>query len=132
MKKISTALLLLSFIISIPTLSFSYAQTSPLRVIATYPSMGERNARGMIQVSATFSNPMNPASITTNTFSVKENLGSAVSGTVTYGNNTATFIPFTTLAEDSTYAVTISGSVRDGYGNSLGSDYKWKFTVNER
>jgi len=128
MHKTFKIFLVIAFILSLFSFNTTFAQADrePPRVVATYPGS---NASTGSRVSITFSEPMDPGSMSTNYIQVQESLGDPVSGEVIYGNSTVTFIPFTTLSENSTYNVTVSGDVRDKAGNTLGSDYKWSFST---
>lgn len=72
--------------------------------------------------TATFSEPMNPATLVSpaTSFTVKETLNSApVAGVVTYIGNTATFTPNTNLKPLTQYTSTISIGATDLAGNAL-------------
>lgn len=86
-------------------------------------------------VSATFSEPMDVATINTTTFRVTNN-GVAVAGTVSYDtiNEVATFVPANPsgFASNTAFVVTIASGntgVKDLAGNSLVSDQTWGFTT---
>src|ERR1041385_6634227 len=74
--------------------------TTPPTVTAVTPPTGTTGVcpNGTI-ISATFSKPMNPATLNTSTFTLTSGAG-AVSGTVSYvvATQTATFTPSPTLA----------------------------------
>ncbi|HKI97842.1 MAG TPA: Ig-like domain-containing protein [bacterium] len=80
-------------------------------------------------VTATFSEPIAPATLDTSTFTVSDGVG-PITGTVTYdpGTLTATFTPSAPLQENTTYTADIAASVTDLAGNALGSAYTWGFT----
>lgn len=80
-------------------------------------------------IVVTFNEPMDPDTITVNTFIVTLN-SQSVNGTVTYNsvNKTATFIPSTNLKTTATYTCTITTGVKTLSGNSLPIDYIWKFS----
>lgn len=85
-------------------------------------------------IRATFSEPINPDTLTSNTFivlSVGISGGTAVSGTVAYTaeTKTATFTPTTLLEIDTTYTVTITTAVEDEAGNPMAATYSWSFTT---
>jgi hypothetical protein len=79
------------------------------------------------QVSVTFREPMDTASITNNTFSLVSSTGVAVAGSIQFSGRTATFIPSTPLA-DGTYTATVSKDVKSFYGMPMTSDYSWTFS----
>lgn len=92
-------------------------------------------------VVASFSEDMNPATITATTFTVTCAAPCvAPAGSVTYalGSQTATFTPTAALAADTTYTVTITSAATDVAANALAgnqaalpaaSDYIWSFTT---
>jgi hypothetical protein len=104
--------------------------TTPPAVSSTTPA---NNATGVTlnsAVSATFSEAMNNATITTATFTLRPSAGgSAVVGTVNVSGNTATFTPTASLAGSTQYTARIATSVTDAAGNALGSNYTWQFTT---
>jgi len=80
------------------------------------------------KLSATFSEAMAPATITTSTFTLKQGAES-VPGTVTYSGVTAVFTPASYLASGTVYTATITTGVKDLAGNALASNYVWSFTT---
>jgi hypothetical protein len=80
------------------------------------------------KIAAVFSEAMDPLTISTATFTLKQGM-TAVAGTVTYAGVTATFNPLTTLAPDTTYTATMSTGARDLAGNALASEFVWDFTT---
>jgi hypothetical protein len=82
-------------------------------------------------VSATFSEAMNPLTISGTTFTLTSGTPAvAVAGLVTYAGigNTATFTPAAALATG-LYTATITTGAQDLSGNALASQYQWTFTV---
>jgi hypothetical protein len=81
-------------------------------------------------VTVQFSEIMNPATINGTTVTLRAiGAGSDVPATVTYAGVTAVLDPTDPLALGTTYRVTVSGSVADPSGNTLGSDDTWTFTT---
>ncbi len=85
-------------------------------------------------IAATFSEPLDPATVTITTFTVKETIsGTAVPGTLVYDlvllSNIATFKPTGDLLPNTQYTVALSTGIRDLAGNALASDYAWIFTT---
>jgi O-glycosyl hydrolase len=74
---------------------------------------------------------MNSASITTTTFTVTPQGGSAVAGTVAYSSstNTATFTPTANLSYSTQYTVTVTTGVTDSAGTALAANDSWTFTT---
>ncbi len=79
-------------------------------------------------ISATFSTPMDPNSITTTTFTVQQGTN-FLSGTVSYSDTTALFVAPNGLAPNLTYTCTISTGAKALAGASLASNYVWTFTT---
>ena len=80
------------------------------------------------KLSATFSEAMAPATITTTTFTLKQGT-TAVSGTVTYSGVTAVFTPASYLMSGTLYTATITTAAKDLAGNALASNHVWSFTT---
>ena len=87
------------------------------------------------RISATFSEAMDPATITTTTFTLKQGT-TAVPGRVTYTGVTAVFTPINpatnaeiNLTANSPYTATVTTGARDLTSNGLGSNYSWGFTT---
>lgn len=79
------------------------------------------------QVSATFSEAMNPLTLTEgSTFTLMQGL-SPVAGVVTYAGTVATFVPASNLAADTEYTATVSIAAEDLAGNPLADPYVWTF-----
>jgi hypothetical protein len=81
-------------------------------------------------VSASFSKAMNPATITTSTFTLAAG-GASVPGTVSYvtATNVATFSPTTALAPSTSFTATITTGAADTFGNKLAANFVWSFTT---
>lgn len=101
--------------------------TTPPTVTFTDPGSGVSGIPVTAAISATFSEPMNAATISTSTFTVS----GGVTGTVTYNasSNTATFTPSANLAGSTSYTVTITTGVKDLAGNAMGATKAWTFTT---
>jgi hypothetical protein len=95
-------------------------------VISTIPVNA---AAGVVingDITATFSEAMDPLTITTDTFILTQGR-SHVTGTVTYVGGTATFNPSGNLTANTTYTATITNRARDIAGNRLDDRYVWSF-----
>ncbi|MBL0063009.1 MAG: Ig-like domain-containing protein [bacterium] len=101
--------------------------TSPI-VISTIPIDGAVGALIGGNLAATFSESMNPLTITASTFTLRQG-ATAISGTVSYTGVTANFNPTNNLASNTAYTATISPDVQDLAGNSMGENYVWSFTT---
>jgi len=103
----------------------SIADTTPPRVVSTSPVVA---VAVNSNISATFSEAMDPLTITTSTFTVKQGTTS-VSGAVSYVGLTATFDPASDLASNTTYTATITTGAKDLAGNAMQSNFVWSFTT---
>ncbi len=107
--------------------------TSPT-VISTAPANGATGVGINQTVNATFSEAINPLTISTATFTLTGPGLTPVSGTVSYNvaSNVATFTPASNLPPSATYTATISTAVQDTSGNALVSGAvpnSWTFTT---
>ena len=95
------------------------------------PAAGAVNVAFNAQLTATFSEDMDAASINTNTLLLQGPGASIITGTVTYaaGSRTATFSPTTPLAASTLYTATATTGVKDLAGNTLASNNVWTFTT---
>ncbi len=105
-----------------PTVTF----TVPLTVVA--PGVPTSGVAINSKMSATFSKIMNPATINTTTFILKQGTTS-VSGTVAYTGVTAVFTPSSNLSANTSYTATITTGAKDLAGNAMTANYTWKFTT---
>ncbi len=80
-------------------------------------------------VIATFSEEMNPATLTTATFKVTGPGATPVSGAITYSGTHAIFTPFANLAASTLFEATITTGAKDLAGNALASAFTWSFTT---
>lgn len=80
------------------------------------------------KLTATFSEAMDPATITATTFALQQG-ATAVAGTVTYSGITALFIPAGDLAASSIYTATITTGAKDLAGNAVLTNHVWSFTT---
>ena len=80
------------------------------------------------RVIATFSEAINPASITSTSFTLKQG-ETAVAGTTSYSGVNAVFTPAIALANSTTYTATITTGAKDLAGNAMASNYIWSWTT---
>ncbi len=102
--------------------------TTAPTVSSTDPANGDTGVVLNQQVAATFSEPMDPLTITTATFTLMQGT-TPVSGTVIYSGVTATFTPASSLTEETEYTATIATGAKDIAGNALASAKVWSFTT---
>ena len=106
------------------------ADVTPPTVTSTSPAGGATGVSTASTVRATFSEPMQNATLTTASFTLTRVIGLApVSGTVTVSGNTATFTPISALMAGRQYTAVITTAAKDAAGNSLASTYTWSFTT---
>jgi hypothetical protein len=98
-------------------------------VVSTVPANGATNVPTSQALSATFSEAMNPATISGSTFTVTGPGGTAVVGAVTYSGVTATFTPAAALANSAVYTATITTGAADAAAQPLAANYVWTFTT---
>jgi hypothetical protein len=79
-------------------------------------------------LSATFSEGMNPGTISATTFTLT-GPGGAVAGTVAYNGVIATFTPTANLAFNTVYTATITTGATSVAGTPLPANYVWTFTT---
>ena len=107
--------------------TFSTVAPSPT-VISTVPLAGATGVPVSQVLSATFSEPMDPTTISTTTFTLAGPDGAAVTGAVTYAGVVATFTPMASLADSTQYTATITTGATSG-GVPLAANYVWTFTT---
>jgi hypothetical protein len=103
-----------------------------LTVASTSPSNGSLGVERDVQIDVTFSEPIDPNTLTEGTVTLKTG-GVSIPGTLTL-NETGTILritPVFPLASQTTYDVTVTSAVRDLQGNALSSDFTFSFTTAE-
>ncbi|HUX68664.1 MAG TPA: Ig-like domain-containing protein [Terriglobales bacterium] len=113
------------------TLKTGPAPAVPPTVIATVPAPGATGVPLNQKLAATFSEGMNPATITAATFTLSGPGGAAVAGTVTYvaTGSVATFAPTAPLAALTTYLATITTGVTSVAGDPMAANFTWTFVT---
>jgi len=102
------------------------ADTVAPTVVSTSPAADAIDVPVNTVVTATFSEAMDAATITTGSFTI-----AGVVGSVSYnaGTYTATFTPTIDFAYETTYTASLSTAITDAAGNPLASTYSWSFTT---
>lgn len=95
------------------------------------PANGASNVATNGNLAVTFSEVMDPATINTSTFTLREQSGAGepVAGTVRYSGNIATFVPTTALKANMIYKATITTGAKDLAGNPFAIEKIWSFTT---
>jgi Ice-binding-like/Bacterial Ig-like domain len=102
--------------------------TTPPTVDSTSPTNGAMNVAAGAALGATFSEALDPSTVTGATFTLT-NFAEPVAGAVTYAGTTATFAPSGDLAPEGSFVATISTGVTDVAGTPLATTYTWAFTT---
>jgi chitodextrinase len=110
------------------------ADTTPPTVTSTTPADGAAGVAVTTAPTAVFSEAMDAATITTATFALRSQDGSAVAATLSYdeATRTATLTPQSALTAETQYTATLqggAGGVADLAGNALAQDYSWSFAT---
>lgn len=102
----------------------------PPTVVSTIPANAATAVPVNQIVSASFSVPMNPATINSTNFALSSG-GTPVAGLVAYAavGNSLTFTPTANLAASTLYTATITTGVKNLAGTALASNYVWTFTT---
>ena len=110
------------------TWTFSTSSVVVPSVIFTDPVNLNSNVQLDKTISATFSIVMNPLTISTSTFTLKEGLN-VITGVVTYLGSTASFKPTINLTAGKTYTATITTGAKNIANTPLANDYTWTFST---
>ncbi|MBP7689031.1 MAG: Ig-like domain-containing protein, partial [Thermoflexales bacterium] len=115
-----------------PNTDINVLDVTPPGVSATVPISTATGVSPYLPLSATFSEALDPATVTDATFTLDGPQGN-VPGTVTYAGatRTATFALQGSLAAQTSYTATLSTSIKDLAGNTLVVPYVWSFTTGD-
>jgi hypothetical protein len=117
---------------------FNPADTNPPEVVSTSPKDGETNVPAILTpiqenpnryspaITATFSEGLDPATVTATTVQVP-----GLSGAVSYDEQAKmlVFMPLGPLAASTTYSPQLTTGLKDIKGNAMTQAYTWHFTV---
>lgn len=100
-----------------------------LSVVAVTPADGASDVLVDTKLRATFNAPINPETLTSQTFAVSPE----ASGSLTWDgpSRTATYAPNEGLSANTTYTVTLSPGLETEQGEGLESSYAWTFSTGE-
>ena len=93
-----------------------------LTVVSVTPADGNTSASVSASISAVFSRAIDASTVTTGTFFVE-----GVSGSVSASGSTATFTPSSSLSENTSYTVNITGAIKAADGGALASAFSSTF-----
>ncbi|MEK6642791.1 MAG: Ig-like domain-containing protein [Planctomycetota bacterium] len=107
------------------------ADTTVPTVVFTNPANVATDVPINKKINATFSEAMDPLTISIANYSVTGPGAMSITGTVSYdsASNIATFMPLTDLAPNTSYTARITTGVTDLTGNALASAFVWSFTT---
>ena len=112
------------------------ADTTAPTVASVSPASGSSGVVLGAAVTATFSEAIDPATVTASAFELRTPTNALVGGTVSYNvaANTATFTPASPLAANTVYTATLKGGtvdprIKDLAGNALAASVSWSFTT---
>lgn len=107
--------------------------TTKPRVTDTINQNGALNVPINTRVGATFSEAIDPLTVTNATFMLKQKIsGMAVAGITSYSGVDAVFIPLVNLLPGTEYTATVKGGatgVEDLSTNAMAADYSWSWTT---
>jgi hypothetical protein len=104
--------------------------TTPPTVVSNFPDDDATGEATSVAISVTFSEAMDPLSLTDATFSLEQGTDS-IPGVVTYFNREVTFLPLSDLELDTTYTATITTAAEDAAGNALEEEHTWSFETDD-
>lgn len=103
--------------------------TTPPSVTATNPTNGASNVPGTTEIRAQFSEQLDAATVTTDSFVVSVN-GVDIPGTVDVATDLVTFTPSSRFALLGNVTVTLGAEITDLAGNALAdAPYEWSFQL---
>ncbi len=107
---------------------FTTGATVAPTVISTDPENDETGVSLNKVIRATFSEPMDAATINGTTFTIKQGTN-VINGVVTYTGVTASFTPSVNLSPNTVYTATVTSGAENNAGTALAGDYIWEFTT---
>ena len=112
------------------------SDTTPPTVLAVSPTSGAIDVAVNTTLTVQFSEAIDPTTISSNTFELRDGANNLISAAVSYdtATQTATLVPATSLSNATLYSATVKGGstdprVKDLTGNALANDYIWSFTT---
>jgi ketosteroid isomerase-like protein len=108
---------------------WTFMTAPPPTVVSTIPANAAPAVAVNTIISATFSEAMDPATITGATFKVTGPGVTPVAGAVTYSGTTAAFTPAAILANSTLFTATITTGAKDPTGAPLAANFVWTFTT---
>ena len=106
--------------------------TTPPTVTATAPAADAAGVSPATAITATFSEALDPATVTSTTFELRDASNALVPASVSYNAGTVTLTPSGPLSAGTLYTATLKGGtdgIADLAGNALVQDVTWSFTT---
>lgn len=97
-------------------------------IVSRSPDDAATDVGTAINITVEFSEPIDPATLSTNSFKVTQG-ASVVEGTYAASGNTAVFQSSTRLAPNASYNVALSTDIADHAGNKLSAGSTWTFST---
>jgi hypothetical protein len=104
------------------------SDTTAPEVTATLNANGASGVPINTKVGVTFSEGIEPLTVNTSTFTLKQG-ANAIAGTTSYSGVNAVFTPTNALANNTTYTATITTGAKDLAGNALANNYVWSWST---
>lgn len=99
-------------------------------ILSTMPLNGALNVPINGNASATFSEAMDPATLTATSFTVTSGMpGVSVPGSVSYANSKAVFTPTAAFANNTPFTATVTTGAQSAFGIALAGSRVWSFTT---
>lgn len=111
------------------TYAWSFETAAAPMVTSSDPANSATNVALNKVLSVEFSEAMDPATISTSSFTLMRGT-TAVTGSVSYTGTTATFTPVSNLLSGTTYTATITNAAQNLSGIPLASNFTWTFSTN--
>ncbi len=128
-QKFTLFILLVTFVFSFTSCRkkvVNYADTTPPRVVSTYPANGATDVSVNIdKIEIDFSEDIDSSSATFASLKINK----PIYGTIRIKENKLVISPFYPLEYDTTYKITVTPKVTDLFGNHLKSPYTFSFTT---
>lgn len=104
--------------------------TTPPTVTQTSNANGSANVAVNTKVGVTFSEAMNPLTISNSSFRLQQTLsGTAVPGSTSYSGVSGLFVPTRELTANTRYTATITTMATDLAGNPMANNHSWSWTT---
>ena len=127
-QSVSGKVLAVDFIWSFTT--GTTADTTPPTVLTTDPADADVNIPLNRNVTANFSETLEPSTVNSDTFTLK-NGATVVPGAISYASKVAIFNPTDNLAPNTVYTATLTTGIQDVAGNAMAAEFVWSFETGD-